>query len=223
MKPESKWSRIRHGLDANLTLLAALGNLYGTAGQWPPPERITRSGAGTRGTFMRRIVLVAQIAAFLVMLGPTAGAQTFESVEFFTDSIIEKRDSHIRLLGGSSWLLSEPSLALVTGDVLIVFRTVVLRDGTRAKVATAYFDGEEIDVRRVGGAYATQTGYLTRVVKTHAGGAVLELANGTLLSVPEYDRFYTGWWLPPYKALLTGSKLHLYNLEKMKRVWVSPL
>jgi hypothetical protein len=90
-------------------------------------------------------------------------------------------------------------------------------------VAVAYVGGDEIPVRHVDGGYATQAGYLTTVLEALGEGAVLKLTDGTLLSVPEYDRFDTGWWLPPYKALLTASKLYLYNLKKGKRVWVSPL
>jgi hypothetical protein len=172
---------------------------------------------------MKRTLLVAQVVAFVGLLAPAARPQTFERVEYFADSIIEKEDSYMRLLGGSSWVLSAPSLALVTDDAIIVFRTMELGDRTRVRVAVAYLDGEEIVVRHVGGGYATRTGYLTRVVKAHGDGAVLELADGALLSVAEYDRFDTGWWLPRYKALLTGNKLYLYNLKKGKRVWVTPL
>ena len=117
-------------------------------------------------------------------------------------------------MGGSSWILSTPSLALVTDDVIIVFRVVELRDRNRAKIAVAYLDGDEIVARHVGGTYVTSTGYLTTVVETFRRGAVLRLADGSLLSVPEYDQYDTGWWLPPYKALLTGNKLYLYNLRK---------
>ena len=63
------------------------------------------------------------------------------------------------------------------------------------KVAVAYLDNEEIAVRHVSGAYITKTGFLTRVVEVIAEGAILELADGSLLSVPEYDRYDTGWFL----------------------------
>ena len=86
-----------------------------------------------------------------------------------------------------------------------------------------YLDGEEIVVRYVTGRYISQAGYLTTVVKAYGHGAILELSDGTLLSVPEYDRYDTGWWLPPYKALLTANRLDLYNLEKVKCVWVTPV
>jgi hypothetical protein len=172
---------------------------------------------------MRRTSLVSQAIASLIVLVSPAWAQGLERVEYFADSIVEKEESYIRLLGGSSWILSTPSLAHVTDDVIIVFRTIGLRDRQQKTVAVAYVDGDEIPVRQVGGAHATEAGYLTTVVEALGDGAVLKLTDGTLLSVPEYDRFDTGWWLPPYKALLTASKLYLYNLNKGKRVWVSPL
>lgn len=144
-----------------------------------------------------------------------------ERVEYLADSIIEKEGRYIRLLGGSSWILSGSSLALVMDDVIIVFQELELEKGRRVRASTAYLDGEEIAVKHVGGTYATATGYLTTVVETLAEGAVLKLDDGTLLTIPEYDRFDTGWWLPPYKALLTGNHLYLYNLKKVKKVWVN--
>ena len=53
-------------------------------------------------------------------------------------------------------------------------------------------------------------------------GSVLKLADGSTLSVPEYDQYDTGWWLPPYKALLTSNGMYLWNLKEGKNVWVNP-
>jgi hypothetical protein len=147
-------------------------------------------------------------------------AQQLQKVEYLADSIASKDDQVIRLLGGSSWLLTSPSLALVTDDILIVFREIDYQ-GRRLKLATAYVDGDEIIVRHLDGLFVTSSGYLTTVIEALAEGAVLKLSDGTLLSVPEYDRCDTGWWLPPYKALLTSSRMYLYNLKKGKRVWIS--
>jgi len=140
--------------------------------------------------------------------------QSLQRVEYFKDSIIEKEGNYIRLLGGSSWILSFPSLALVTDDIIIVFQV---------NNTVAYIRGDEIPVKHVGGVYVTQIGYLTTVVRSLGDGAVLKLADGSLLSVPKYDQFDTGWWIPPYKALLTENKLYLYNLKKGKRVWIKPI
>ena len=54
---------------------------------------------------------------------------------------------------------------------------------------------------------------LGTVVQEEGDGAVLRLRDGTVLVIPEYDCFDTGWWLPPYKVLLTTSRLYMYNLR----------
>ena len=168
----------------------------------------------------RRILILAAAGALLM---PVASkAQRLETVEYFADSIIEKGDQYIRLLGGSSWVLSTFSTALVMDDVIIVFRDVNY-EGRKLRMAVAYLDGDEISVRHVRGPYTKSTGYLTIVVEALGKGAILRLADGSLLSVPDYDRFDTGWWLPPYSALITSNRLYLYNLKEGKRVWISPL
>jgi hypothetical protein len=146
--------------------------------------------------------------------------KSLQKIEYFEDSIMEKDGEYIQLLGGSSWLLSLPSLALITDDVIIVFQEIELKNKKQAKVAVAYIDGEEILAKHIDGIYITQTGYLSTVVEVLGEGALLKLANGFLLSIPEYDQYDTGWWLPPYKVLLTGNMLYMYNLDKGKKVWV---
>ena len=162
----------------------------------------------------------------LVFLGPVApsllAAPGMQKVEYLSDSIAKKEGKYIRLLGASSWVLSAPSLALVTDDVMIVFQELKLKNRKRVKVAIAYINGDEILVKHVRGRYIASTGYLTAVVKVLGDGALLKLADGSILSVPQYDQYDTGWWLPPYKALLSASKMYLWNLKKGKRVWVEP-
>lgn len=161
--------------------------------------------------------LLLTVFATVVLAAPG-----MQKVEYLSDSIAEKEGKYIRLLGGSQWVLSSSTLALVTDDVIIVFQDVELKDKTRVTLAVAYVDGDEIVARHVGGRYISQTGYLTTVVEALGDGAVLRLADGSLLSIPEYDQYDTGWWLPPYKALITGNKMYLWNLKKGKRVWVNP-
>jgi hypothetical protein len=154
------------------------------------------------------------------LLSYSAAAQKADKVEYLADSVAEKDDNYLRLLGGSVWILSRPSLTLVTDEVIIVFHAVQLAHGKTSTLAVAYMDGDEIPVTLAKGQVATQTGVLTTVVEALSDGAVLRLADGSLLCVPKYDQFDTGWWLPPYKALVTGNGLYLYNLKKGKRVWV---
>lgn len=144
-----------------------------------------------------------------------------QKVEYLTDSIAEKEGKYIRLLGGSEWVLSSVSLALVTDDIIIVFKEVIRKDKTKSKLAVAYVDGDEIVANYVGGKYIPQSGYITTVVEVLGDGAILKLTDGSLLSIPQYDQYDTGWWLPPYKALLTANKMYLWNLKKVKRVWIN--
>lgn len=172
---------------------------------------------------MKRCACLVVCVATLGLSGSDLlAAPGMQKVEYLTDSIAEKEGKYIRLLGGSSWVLSSPSLSLVTDDIIIVFRELELKSKKRVKVAVAYVDGDEIPVGHVKGKYVLSTGYLTTVVEAMGDGAVLKLADASILTVPEYDQFDTGWWLPPYKALLTSSKMYLWNLKKVKRVWVNP-
>lgn len=171
---------------------------------------------------MRRTRCFALALLLAVFASGALGAPGMQKVEYLSDSIAEKEGKYIRLLGGSQWVLSSSTLALVTDDIIIVFQEIELKDKTRAKLAVAYVDGDEIVAKHVGGQYVSQTGYLTTVIEALGDGAVLKLADGSLLSIPEYDQYHTGWLLPPYKALLTGNKMYLWNLKKGKRVWVNP-
>ncbi len=161
------------------------------------------------------IYLLLTIFATTVLAG-----SDMQKVEYISDSIAEKEGKYIRLLGGSQWVLTSSTLALVTDDIIIAFQDIELKDKTMAKVAIAYVDGDEIVAKHIAGHYVAQNGYLTTVVEVLGDGAVLKLANGSILTIPEYDQYDTRWWLPPYKALLTGNMMYLWNLKKGKRVWV---
>ena len=163
-------------------------------------------------------ILIPTLALFFLGLNAFADSE-IQKVEYLSNSIMVKEGKYIRLLGGSYWILTLPSLALVTDDVIIVLQDVVLEDSTKVKIAVFYIDGYEILAKHVDGQYVTKSGYLTTVIQSLGDGAVLKLADGSLLSIPKYDQFYTGWWLPPYKVLLTNDKMYLYNLKKGKRVW----
>ncbi|MBU4494277.1 MAG: hypothetical protein KJ874_03145 [Acidobacteria bacterium] len=164
--------------------------------------------------------LLVGVILNLIICQAFAGT-AMQKVEYLSDSIAEKDGKVIRLLGGSTWVLSSSSLALVPEDVIIVFQDVVLKDKKTVNVAVVYVDGDEIVATHAGGTYTTSSGFLTTVVEALGDGAVLKLADGSLLSIPQYDWYDTGWWLPPYKALLTGNRMYLWNLKKGKRVWVN--
>ena len=171
---------------------------------------------------MKRTQGFALALLLSLLASGSLAAPGLQKVEYLSDSIAEKEGKYIRLLGGSQWVLSSSTLALVTDDIIIVFQEVEVKDKTKMKMAVAYVDGDEIVAKYVGGQNVSQTGYLTTVVEALEDGALLKLADGSLLSIPKYDQYNTGWWLPPYKALLTGNKMYLWNLKKGKRVWVNP-
>ena len=154
-------------------------------------------------------------------LAGTAAAQTFEKVTYFEDSIAEKGDRNhiIRLTGGSNWVLSEPTLAALQTDVIVVMRNVTV-DGKIVPAAWMYVGGQEIPAKHVDGVYPANSAYLTRVVATE-GGATLRLADGTQLSVVRGDRYFVRRWVPPYKALLTESRTSLYNLKEGRHASVA--
>jgi hypothetical protein len=144
-----------------------------------------------------------------------------EKVSYFTDSIFQKDGEYIKLLGGSSWSLGSTTFALVTDDVIIVFRNIVGKDKKYNDVPIFYHDGEEIVAIHIKGEFSKEPGLLATVVQQYGEGAKLKLDNGSVLSIPEYDRYDTGWWLPPYPALITSNNMYMWNLKKGKRVWVN--
>lgn len=171
---------------------------------------------------MKSIRYLALAFLLLLFASDVLGSASLQKVEYLSGSIAEKDGAYIRLLDGSLWTLSFTNLALVADDIIIIFQDIEMKDKTRRKLAVAYVDGCEIVAKHVGGQYTSRTGYLTTVIESRERGAVLKLADGPLLGIPKYDQYDTGWWLPPYKALLTGDGMYLWNLKRVKRVWVNP-
>jgi hypothetical protein len=151
---------------------------------------------------------------FGLLLATSSASQTMEEVAYFTDSIMEKGDQNfiIRLSGGSSWVLASRTSALINTDVMVVTVTVMV-EGKPVPAAWMYIGGEEIPARHLEGVFPTNSAYVTRVVGSEGRGATLRLADGTQVSVPQYDRYYVSRWAPPYKALLSKDRGALYNLK----------
>jgi hypothetical protein len=134
-------------------------------------------------------------------------------VQYVHDQIFEVNDQELHLLGGSHWKVLGLSFALPAEDIWII----LTNDGG----GVAFVDGEEAPVVHQSGPYTTAMGLYRRVVHKSDEGALLTLNDGSHWSVPEYDRFHTDWWLPPYPVLITSNGLYLINLRKGKRVWVA--
>jgi hypothetical protein len=171
---------------------------------------------------MRTSLSTIALTFAVLLLRTDVVAQAAKRVEYIVDSVARVNQGELRLLGGSVWTLSQPSLALVADDIVIVIEAANPPERPAA-IGTAYISGYEVNVVHAAGRYAASTGYLTKVVNANQDGSLLLLADGSRLSVPTYDRYDTSYWLPPYPALLTASRLYLYNLKEGKRIWVKPL
>lgn len=135
-------------------------------------------------------------------------------ISYFQDQIWEiTNENQIRLFGGSYWVSYSSMLLLPLQDVL-----VVLRD---SQVGMMYADGAEIPVQFVGGSFVPKRGWLQTVVAASKDGAILRLDDGSLWKIPNYDRFDTRWWLPPYKVIVTSDQLYMIHLRDNKQIWVS--
>jgi hypothetical protein len=166
---------------------------------------------------------VVGVLVFGLGIAATAAAQTMDKVDYFPDSIAEKGDLNhiIRLNGGSSWVLSEATLAAVATDVMMVMRDVVV-EGKTVRAAWMFVGGEEIPAKHVEGVYPKNPAFLTRVVASEDRGTKLRLADGTELLVPGYSNFYLNRLTPPYKVLLSNNRLLLFNLRDGRRIGVQP-
>ena len=116
-----------------------------------------------------------------------------EKVDYIVNSIAQKDGNYIKLHGGSSWLLDQISSTLITQDVIVVFRPVFERGKKTHEVPVFYFDGQEVTAKHIDGTLFRESGFFSNVVQKFSEGARLRLDDGTILSIPQYDRYDTGW------------------------------
>lgn len=159
----------------------------------------------------------------IIFIGMLSNIFAAEKIKYITDSILQKDGNYLKLLGGSSWELTQMSLALPTQDVIIVFHTFLDKQNQSNVMPVFYSDGEEIPLRYISGLISAEEGYLVTIMQKYNDGAILQTDDGYKLSIPQYDRYDTGWWLPPYKALITGNQMYMWNLKKGKRVWIDSI
>ena len=144
-----------------------------------------------------------------------------QPIQYLHDSIIEKNDNYVRLLGGSQWQLVYPALALVADDVLIVFHSVKNKQNKSVIVPVFYIEGQEVPAQYLGGnIQGTKSGYLTTIIASNSSGSRLQTIEGYIVHVPEYDQYDTGWWLPPYEVIISNDQMYMYNLKEGKQVWI---
>ena len=154
----------------------------------------------------------------ILLLSTDSKSQTNYSsskkVSYISDAIYDISDDIIKLIDGSVWLLEGISIALPMSDIIIVLDET-LQSGV------AYTDGDELLVTHVKGDFIYNSGFLTTVIKEIGNGTLLQTEDGSYWEVPEYDRYDSGYWLPPYKVLITSNELYLINLKKGKKIWVT--
>lgn len=137
-----------------------------------------------------------------------------QRVQYLSGTIQDVSEDFIELLDGSKWITPYSTYALPLSDIIIIFNQ-------NNNSATAYIEGDEIFIKHLSGRIILNSGFYTNVTKEYGDGAVLLTEDGSMWEVPEYDRYYSGYWLPPYKVLITSNELYMYNLEKNKRIWIT--
>ena len=137
------------------------------------------------------------------------------NVQFFTTSISEVQDEVLKLSNSSVWVLDRRYFGLAFQDVIGVM--------TDQKNAILYANDYTYRARLIKGQVFTSSGTTASVIESKGNGAILKLSNGMLLEFDSYDRYYTGWWLPPYLVLLDESKMNMWNLNKGKKVWIKSI
>lgn len=155
-----------------------------------------------------------------------------EKVSFFIESVSEIDGRVVEFLNGSKWLLETEILALPYDDGIMVFdghdKTINEKDikerlKNLPRYGVFYYDGNEVNATLIDGIFLRQNGSLTKVINVFGDGAVLKMEDGSLWSVPEYDQYDTGYWLPPYDVLIYSNELYLINLEKNKKIWINKI
>ena len=163
------------------------------------------------------VVLSCSILLLTLAILPSsllAQQQKATKVLYVQSSVLSSSADVIKLLDGSRWLSSSATFALPASDIIIV---ILDDEGS----GVAYCSGFEFPVSHLSGTPITASGTLSTVERTLGRGAVLELRDGSLWEVPSYDQYYTSYWLPPYRVIITANELYMINLKKAKKIWVS--
>ena len=169
---------------------------------------------------------------FVPFLLLTSSIYANEKVSFFQDSVFELDGRVLKFLSGSVWLLDHEILALPFNNGIVVFEghnpMVIEKDFNKKvkylpKKGILFYEGNEVGVTLVQGVFILNNGILTTVDKALGNGAILQTRDGSMWSIPSYDQYDTGYWLPPYKVIIHSNELYMTNLKKGKKIWVSKL
>jgi hypothetical protein len=165
----------------------------------------------------------------LLLLTASVNASELKKVAFYQDTVSEIDGRVIKFLMGSTWIMEREIVALPLGVGVIVcdgpapeYNKDRLADYLKAlpKTGVLIYNDNTVNVTRVDGAFILQNGFLGKVVESLGDGAILKTDDGSLWSIPSYDRYDTGYWLPPYSVLIFANERYMINLRKGKKVWV---
>lgn len=166
---------------------------------------------------MKRLLLIATLPV-LCLTSTLASAQNEKlvPVAYVQSSVVSTDGDLFTLMDGSRWIKKGYSVILPASDITIIL-TSEEGDGI------TFIDGTEIEVELISGMPDMNTGSFGQVVRERGDGAILRLSDGSLWEIPQYDRFDTRYWLPPYWVIVSSDELYLINVENGKKVWASPV
>lgn len=152
-----------------------------------------------------------------------------KNVSFSRDTVTEIDGKIIKFLMGSTWVMEREIVALPLSEGVIIcdgpapkFNKDKIDEYLEAlpSVGLLCYKEQIVTVKRVDGLFLLQNGYLGKVVEKMGDGAILKTDDGSLWSIPQYDRYDTGYWLPPYPVVIFANQQYLINLKKGKKVWI---
>jgi hypothetical protein len=193
------------------------------------PEISVKTANVTFSTVSFGRKMKAILTIFLMFTSISVCSAELKKVSFYTDTVSEIGGRVIKFLMGSTWIMEREIIALPLSEGVIVcdgsapeFRKERLEEYAKAlpKAGVLMYSGQTVNVTRVDGIFLLRNGFLGRVVASFGDGAILKTDDGSLWSIPQYDRYDTGYWLPPYPVLIFGNEQYLINLKKGKKVWV---
>jgi hypothetical protein len=175
------------------------------------------------------VTMKAIFAHILMMVALRVSAAELKSVSFFEDTVTDIDGRIVKFLTGSTWLLEKAPLSIPLGKGVMIcdgpapkYEKEKKGDYMKALPQSGVFmyRGQVIAATLVSGVFLLNDGHLGQVVQSHGNGAVLETDDGSLWSIPGYDQYDAGYWLPPYPVIIFKSQLYLLNLKEGKKIWI---
>ncbi len=173
---------------------------------------------------MKRILTLILLASSIQLVGAE-----LKSVSFFQDTVSDLNGRVLKFLTGSVWLLDQEIVELPLSEGVIIctgpspkFEKEKMKEYIESlpKAGVFLYRGQTVGAKLVSGTFILRDGLLGQVIQSHGKGAILETDDGSLWSIPRYDQYDTGYWLPPYPVIIFKSEFYLLNLKEGKKVWI---